>query len=112
MKTRYAILVVALALSSCMFQEELSPADDDFRGSWDSDRYAIQIFRNGYGVVDIRNRGRCEGNVRIEGDRIIFRSETESSTIGRKAFRIDQRPMEDGNGVWFMVLDGERLERL
>ena len=110
MRTRYTILLLAFALSSCL-QEDLAPEDEIFRGSWDSSRYAIQIFQNGYGVCDIKNRGRCEGNVRIRSGKIIFISDNESSTVGRKAFDVDVRPTTDANGVDYMVLDGYRFER-
>ena len=109
MKTRYFILLFALAISSC--QEELGPEDEIFRGTWDSSRYAIQIFQNGYGVCDIKNRGRCEGNVKIRRGKIIFTSDNESSTVSRKAFDIDVPPTIDANGVEYMVLDGYRFER-
>jgi hypothetical protein len=107
MKTSYA-LIVFCSLTSC-FQEELSPENYDFRGSWDSSKYAIQIFSNGAGFCDIRNRGRCEGNVRIKGDKMIFISENEGDAIGRKKFHIDQRPTTDSLGVTYMILDGYRL---
>src|SRR5690606_36401631 len=70
MKAVYPILVL-LAMTSCL-QEELSPENYVFRGGWDSPKYAIQIYANGSGVLDIRNRGRCEGNVWIRGDKMTF----------------------------------------
>ena len=109
MKTHYAIPVIIIGLTSCMFQESLSPSDYEFRGSWDSRKYAIQIFSNGSGVLDIKNRGRCEGNVRIDGDRMIFMSENEGDAVGYKKFHIDQRPTTDTLGTTYMVLDGHRL---
>lgn len=110
MKARYLIFTLLLA-TSCL-QEELDPEDYSFRGSWDSSRYAIQIFANGSGVLDIRNRGRCEGNVWIKGDHMTFMSENENDAVGYKRFHIDQRPTADSAGVTFMVLDGYRLEKL
>jgi hypothetical protein len=92
-------------------QEELAPENYDFRGSWDSRKYAIQIFSNGSGVCDIKNRGRCEGNVRINGDKMVFMSENEGDEVGYKRFDIDQRPTTDSLGVTYMILDGQRLVR-
>lgn len=109
MKTQY-LMLVALLLTSCL-QEELAPENYDFRGSWDSRKYAIQIFSNGSGVLDIRNRGRCEGHVKINGDKMIFTSENEGDEVGYKRFDIDQRPTTDSLGVTYMVLDGHRLEK-
>ena len=109
MKTTYSLIIVC-ALTSC-FQEELAPENHDFRGSWDSQRYAIQIFSNGSGFCDIKNRGRCEGNVWIKGDKMTFLSENEHDAIGYKRFHIDQRPTVDSQGITYMILDGHRLEK-
>lgn len=109
MKTRYS-LILCCVLASCL-QEELSPENYEFRGSWDSQKYAIQIFSNGSGVLDIRNRGRCEGNVWIRGDKMTFMSENDDDEVGYKRFQIDQRPTTDSLGVTYMVLDGYRLEK-
>lgn len=110
MKTRYTLPVLSLLLTSCFFQESLSPADYDFRGSWDSKKYAIQIFSNGSGTLDIKHRGRCEGNVRIDGNKMIFISENENDEVGYKKFHIDQRPTSDTlQGITYMILDGHKL---
>lgn len=111
MKTRYLLMGLTFSLTSCMFQEELDPEDYDFRGSWDSRKYAIQIFRNGAGVCDIKNRGRCEGNVKVKGNKLIFMSENEDDQIAYKRFDIDLRPTTDSNGNTYMVLDGHRLDK-
>lgn len=104
------VLIIFCALTSCI-QEELAPENHDFRGSWDSPRYAIQIFSNGSGFCDIKNRGRCEGNVWINGDKMTFMSENEGDAIGYKRFHIDKRPTVDSQGVIYMILDGHRLEK-
>lgn len=109
MKTCYA-LVILCSFSSCL-QEELAPENYDFRGSWDSRKYAIQIFANGSGMCDIKNRGRCSGNVRIKGNKMIFTSENENDAVAYKRFDIDQRPVTDSLGVTSIVLDGHRLVR-
>src|SRR5688500_9722991 len=90
MKTCYALIIVC-ALSSCL-QEELDPENYEFRGSWDSEKYAMQIFSNGSGFVDIKNRGRCEGNVWVKDDKLIFMSENDDDEVGYKRFHIDERP--------------------
>lgn len=107
MKTHY-LFVTFILLTSCL-QEELSPENYDFRGSWDSRRYAIQIFSNGSGTLDIRNRGRCEGHVKIKGDKMIFTSENDDDEIGYKRLDIDQRPTTDSLGVTYMIIEGQRL---
>jgi hypothetical protein len=100
--------MLACALWSCL-QEELSPENYDFRGSWDSEKYAMQIFTNGSGFLDIKRRGRCEGKVWVRGDKLVFQSESEDDEVGSKRFHIDQRPTTDTLGVTYMVLDGHRL---
>lgn len=110
MKAYLYSIVLLLGVASCL-QEELAPENYVFRGSWDSRKYAIQIYRNGSGVLDIRNRGRLEGHVKIRGDKMTFVSENENDEIGYKRFHIDQRPVTDSLGVTTMVLDGHRLER-
>ena len=107
MKTCYALVMICL-LSSCL-QEELDPENYEFRGSWDSEKYAMQIFSNGSGYVDIRNRGRCEGNVWIKGNKMTFMSENDDDEVGYKRFTIDERPTTDSQGITYMVLDGYRL---
>lgn len=109
MKTPYVLIIFCLT-TSC-FQEELAPENHDFRGSWDSRKYAIQIFSNGAGFCDIKNRGRCEGKVWVKGDKLVFMSENENDEVGYKRFDIDQRPTTDGNGITYMILDGHRLEK-
>lgn len=109
MKKTLTLLAAVILFASC--QEELSFEDEVFRGNWDNDRYALQIYQNGYGICDIRNRGRCEGNVRIRRNKIVFQSDNDRDAVGRKAFRIDQRPRVDADGVTFMILDGRRFNK-
>jgi len=106
----YYLLSLLFVVSSCL-QEELSPENYDFRGHWDSRKYAIQIYSNGSSVLDIRNRGRCEGHVKIKGSKMTFWSENDDDEIGYKRFHIDQRPTTDSLGVTYMILDGHRLEK-
>ena len=109
MKTRYFILLLCL-LCSCL-QESLDPENYEFRGTWDSRKYAMQIYSNGSGVLDIKNRGRCEGNVWVKGNKLTFMSENDDDEVGYKRFDIDQRPTTDSSGVTYMILDGYRLEK-
>lgn len=109
-KTHYLLLISACLLTSCL-QEELSPENYDFRGSWDSRKYVIQIYSNGSALLDIRNRGRCEGHVKIKGDKMIFTSENEDDEIGYKRLDIDQRPATDSQGITYMIIEGYRLEK-
>jgi hypothetical protein len=107
MKPPYS-LILCLVMTSC-FQEDLDPSDYEFRGSWDSSKYAIQIFTNGSATLDIRNRGRLEGFVKIKDEKMVFTSENEDDEIGYKRLDIDQRPTTDANGVTYMILEGHTL---
>ena len=109
MKTLYTV-GLCLLMTAC-WQEELDPSDYEFRGSWDSSKYAIQIFMNGSATLDIRNRGRLEGFVKIKGDKMIFTSENEHDAIGYKRLDIDQRPTTDASGLTYMVLEGHKLTK-
>lgn len=108
MKTFYTVLI-CFVLLSC--QEDLDPSDYEFRGSWDSPKYAIQIFMNGSATLDIRNRGTLRGFVKIRNEKMIFTSENEHDEIAYKRLDIDQRPTIDANGVTYMILEGHRLEK-
>jgi hypothetical protein len=104
------VLLTCFALTSCL-QEELDPSEYEFRGSWDSPKYAIQIFANGSATLDIRRRGSLDGFVKIKNEKLIFYSENENDAIGYKRLDIDQRPTTDANGVTYMILEGERVEK-
>lgn len=105
------LLFGLLFLLGC--QKELAEDDLIYRGDWDSPTYAIQIYSNGYGVCNSKRFGglTCEGYVRIRENKIVFTSNKESSTLARKAFRIEQTPAVDPAGNKYMVLDGERFTR-
>lgn len=105
------ILTIALCLVLISCQEELEPSDYEFRGSWDSPKYAIEIFMNGSATLDIRNRGSLRGFVKIRNEKMIFTSQNEDDEIGYKRLDIDQRPTTDANGVTYMILEGHRLEK-
>jgi hypothetical protein len=107
MKAIYSVSI-CLLLCSCI-QEDLDPSDYEFRGSWDSPKYAIQIFMNGSATLDIRRRGKLDGFVKIKDEKMIFNSENEHDEIGYKRLDIDQRPSTDANGDTFMILEGETL---
>jgi hypothetical protein len=109
MKKKLFCLFLAVFFAAC--EQSLSPEDYDFRGNWDSSKYALQISKNGYGLCDRKNWGRCEGYVKIKGNHITFTSDNDKDQIPRVRFKINQRPTVDSSGVLFMVLDGHRFEK-
>jgi hypothetical protein len=103
------LLVTALACQRTLPEEAVV-----YTGNWQSKDYALQIYRNGYGVCNSKRYGitiHLEGRVKIETSRIVFIDNDDPNT-GRKRFRINQPPTSDPNGLTFMVLDGQRFERL
>ena len=109
MEKRILYFLLLILFVAC--QEELSPENDDFRGHWDSSKYAIQIAKNGYGLCNRKNWGKCEGNVKIKGSRMIFTSNNEDDELPWVRFKINQRPTLDSTGVMYMILDGHRFEK-
>jgi hypothetical protein len=102
---------ISLVLASC--QRELDEEDLVFRGDWDSPTYALQIYSNGYGMANSRRLGglTVEGRVAVRGDRLIFTSNRENSSLPRKRFRINQRPDVEADGTVYMILDNESFTK-
>lgn len=108
------LFAAGLLMTALACQRELPEEALVYTGDWQSKDYALQIFRNGYGVCNSRRFGvtiHLEGRVKIESRRIVFIDEDDPN-LGRKRFRINQPPASDPNGARFMVLDGQRFERL
>lgn len=107
----FPALSLLLLLFGC--QQELAEEDLIYRGDWASATYALQIYSNGYGVCNTRKMGglTCEGYVTIRRSSIVFTSNTDKSTLGRKRFGIDRPPAIDANGSTYMILNGERFEK-
>jgi hypothetical protein len=114
MRIRLLFPACVLLLMALGCQRELSDEELLYTGDWQSSDYALQIFQNGYGVCNSKKYGvtlHFEGRVKINGNRMVF-IDNEDSALMRKRFRIDQRPATDPNGIIFMILDGQRFERL
>ena len=114
MQHKRLLFATGLLVTALACQRELPEEALHYTGDWQSKDYALQIYRNGYGVCNSKRYGftiHLEGRVKIESNRIVFIDEEEPN-VGRKRFRINQPPTADPNGLTFMVLDGQRLERL
>ncbi len=115
MKNILSILSLFIVLSLLSCQKALDEEEMIYQGNWSSRTYALQIYGNGYGLCQSKKWGIglvCEGYVRIRSRHIVFTGTDESSTLPRKKFTIDQKPAIDSSGVTYMVLDGERFEKL
>ncbi len=114
MRYNRLLFAVGLLVTALACQRELPEEALSYTGDWQSRDYALQIFRNGYGVCNSIRYGvtiHLEGRVKVEPNRIVFIDEEEPN-VGRKRFRINQPPTTDPNGLTFMVLNGQRFERL
>lgn len=85
--------------SSC--QKELPDDSLDYIGSWGSDKYAMEIWKNGRGVLEWGQRGPYECRVIIEDKTVKFRGGI------RRNFSVDDSPYLDADGYWRMTLNGE-----
>ena len=92
-------LLFLFAFSSC--QKPLEDENIDYIGSWGSDKWSIEIWKNGRGVLERRNLDPAECRIMIEEGFIKFRG-------GRnRKFRIDEPPFVNTDGYWVMTLDGD-----
>ncbi|MCB9224832.1 MAG: hypothetical protein R2780_14440 [Crocinitomicaceae bacterium] len=105
MKTRSTLFLLTFLfsifiISSC--QKPLDDADIRYLGSWGSDNYALEIWKDGRGVYEKRNKtDELECYVKIEDQMIKFRGGIH------KNFDIDAEPYDDGTGQKIMILNGE-----
>lgn len=93
------LLILCIGFSSC--QRALEDENIEYIGSWGSDRFSIEIWKNGRGVLERRARKAQECRVTIEDGKIKFRGEA------RRTFNIDEPPFLDVDGYWVMILDGD-----
>ncbi len=92
-------VLFSLTLFSC--QQPLENEYLDYIGSWGSDRYSMEIWKNGRGVIEWGVRDAQECRVIIEDNQIKFRGEA------RRTFDIDEPPYITTEGYWVMILDGD-----
>lgn len=92
-------ILLTLFLFSC--QTALPDQYTEYIGSWGSDRFSMEIWKNGRGVLEWGNRGPYECRIEIDDQKIRFRGEV------RRNFTIDQPPYMDASGYWLMELDGD-----
>jgi len=105
--------IFGLLLMTLGCQQKLDSEELIYTGNWQSEKSALQIYQNGYGVCNSRQSGfvlHFQGRVKINGNRMVFVDE-DNSLVLRKRFRIDQPPTADPNGLTYMILDGQRFER-
>lgn len=94
----FAILSL-ICISSC--QKSLDDHHIQYLGQWGSDKYAIEIWKNGRGVIQKKNQEVQECNVVIKNDQIRFKS----GAFVYKRFDIDIDPYVNSQGITVMVLN-------
>jgi hypothetical protein len=98
-----------LLLSSC--QSSLEDYDYIFVGSWESNKFYLEIYDDGYGYIEkygLFGFDGEEGEVTIRRDRIII--DTPNHT---KRFKIDASPFYDAfSDQVIMILDGKEFYKL
>ena len=95
----FVLVFTLFSVVSC--QKPLSDANLKYIGSWGSDNYSLEIWKDGRGVCEKKNLGPYECRVIIEYGEIKFRGNF------RKTFAIDQDPYVDIDGSTVMILDGD-----
>ena len=95
-----------LVISSC--QKPLSDQDVKYLGQWSSDKYSLEIWKNGSGTYQKKKQDPVDCWVKIENNRIKFK--TGATTY--KSFRIDSDPYVNGDGFTVMILDNQVFYKL
>ncbi|MEX1003710.1 MAG: hypothetical protein WDZ35_16440 [Crocinitomicaceae bacterium] len=98
-----SLFIAFLSFLTVSCQKSLADEHIKYLGSWGSDDYSIEIWKDGHGVYEKRNKGKIDCFVKVKGNRLIF----ESGAINHKKFNIDQDPHQDTNGNTIMILDGD-----
>jgi hypothetical protein len=99
-----------LAIFSC--QSNLDDNKLIYQGKWESVEHTLIIYSNGKGAcIQKKLSLRCNGYVTITNDKIVFTSSSLDSHVFRVKFTIQEKPSIDGNGITYMMLDGERFEQ-
>jgi hypothetical protein len=93
------LILSLLLLFSC--QKELNDAHIKYLGSWGSNDYSLEIWKDGRGLIERKNQETIECNVRIEDNKIKFRQGIH------KTFDINSDPSTDNSGITTMILDHE-----
>lgn len=94
----FSLFTTLLLITSC--QKSLSDQNVKYIGSWGSDKYSIEIWKDGRGVYERKNQSTYDGRVVIANNQIKFRGSI------MKTFNIDQDPYVDANGNKVMILNG------
>lgn len=108
MKIICRLFLAILLCSSFSCQQPLDDWEIEYLGNWSSNKYYLEIAKNGRGYLEKRGFfgfDGVEGRIYINNNRIKFRSDSRNKT-----FHIDERPYRDRrSGFIMMVLDGDEF---
>ena len=100
--TLFSILLCLILLISCT--KPIKDEHNVFLGSWGSEKFSIEIWKDGFGKIKRVRRYDNETRVIIKGKSIKFKTPGFS-----KKFRVDSKPYVDNDGITVMILDGKKF---
>ena len=100
--TLFSILLCIILLSSCT--KPILDEHNVFLGSWGSEKFSIEIWKDGFGKIKRVRRYNNETRVIIKDNSIKFKTPGFS-----KKFRVDSEPYVDNDGITVMILDGKKF---
>ena len=100
--TLFSILLCIILLSSCA--KPIIDEHNVFLGSWGSEKFSIEIWKDGFGKIKRVRLYENETRVIIKDNEIKFKTPGFS-----KKFNIDSDPYVDNDGITVMILDGKKF---
>lgn len=103
-RSKFATLFFAVGCALFFAVACQKPLHDDqlkYIGSWGSDKFSLEIWKDGRGVYEKKNYSPYECRVEITGNQLKFKGSMH------KPFTITQDPYVDSDGFTVMILDGE-----
>ena len=100
--TLFSILLCFILLSSCA--KPILDENNVFLGSWGSEKFSIEIWKDGFGKIKRVRLYESETRVIIKDNSIKFKTPGFS-----KKFHVDSEPYIDNDGITVMILDGKKF---
>ena len=97
-----SILLCIFLLSSCT--KPIIDEHNIFLGSWGSEKFSIEIWKDGFVKIKRARLYENETRVIIKDNKIKFKTPGFS-----KKFNIDSDPYVDNDGITVMILDGKKF---
>ncbi|MDA9714863.1 hypothetical protein N9V04_00495 [Bacteroidota bacterium] len=105
MKKIYSSLSILLCIFLlCSCTKPIIDEHNIFLGSWGSEKFSIEIWKDGFGKIKRPRLYENETRVIIKDNKIKFKTPGFS-----KKFNIDSDPYVDNDGITVMILDGKKF---